>query len=97
MVTKAGLDEALEPMAQNAWTLALFWGLKKARLNFFHGEMDRDKTLRTQGNSFEFAPGTTNKSHQTSSSLVGLLECFPCNKARTPLCTSDSMSYVSSW
>lgn len=33
----------------DAWTLALFLGPVKARLDFFHGEMDGDGVLETQG------------------------------------------------
>lgn len=34
-------------MAMNFWTLALFWGLMKTRLDFSHSGTDRDET---QGN-----------------------------------------------
>ena len=81
-------------MEWNVWTLALFWGLMKARLGFFHSEMDRDKTLESQQNSFDFASGTTTKSyHQTTSSRVGLLECFPCDTTRIPLLQQHDLIY----
>ena len=45
-----------EPMAQNFWTLVLLLGLRKTRLDFFHGGMDRDETLGTRGQSFISSP-----------------------------------------
>ena len=68
-------------MAQNLWTLVLFTAL------IFHGGADGNGTLGTQeGHSSDFACDATHKSyHQTLFSLVGLLECFSCDTARTSL------------
>lgn len=35
----------------------------KARLDFFHGGMNKDGTLESQGNSFDFISDVTNKSY----------------------------------
>lgn len=36
-------------MKQKLWTLAFVFSLLKTQLNFFHGRMDGDWTLETQG------------------------------------------------
>ena len=47
MGTNAELDWAVtwtELMAQNFWTLALFLGVMKTRLDFFHSGLAEDET-----------------------------------------------------
>lgn len=55
-------------------------GLMKARLNFFHGEMDTDETTELNpGQSLVFAPGSINLTTMPQPPIHGSLECFPCD------------------
>ena len=67
-------------MAQNFQTLALFLGLMKTSLDFFHS-----RTELNPGQSFVFAPALSSSLPQhLNLPSVGPQKCFSCDTARTP-------------
>ena len=64
---------------QKLETLAFVLALLRTRLDFFHGKMDGDKTLKTQG------PISTQVNLATAQSpMHGSLDCFPCDPMEEP-------------